>query len=274
MPAKPAVASIAAAAGRRMRRAGTAMRAFRPSPVITLTLALVLGGAGGAGAATGGNFILGKANSETSTATLSNPKGTPLKLVAPFGTPPLRVNKTDAEIPNLDAQFAGGFTGDQMVNIGGDGLAKNSPIGFDAKMIASTGPLPAGIYYVSASAQLFINTGGGGTGPTSFCRISTGSSPGSAFGFGAVDQPSGNVQIAMTTAVAITLNDTIQEWCATDVGVGGTAVQAGITAIRMAFSEGDPPARANSPLKQTLPGHGRGTSGSRRHPAVDLSERH
>lgn len=243
---KPAVADTSAAAGRRMRRAGAAVRALRPSPVITLTLALVLGGAGGAGAATGGNFILGKANTETSTATLSNANGTPLKLVAPFGTPPFRVSKTDAEVPNLDAQFAGGFTGDQMANIGGDGLAQNSPIGFDPKMIASTGPLPAGIYYVTASAHLFINSGGGGTGPTSFCRISTGSSPGAAFGEGAVDQPSGNVQIAMTTAVAISLNDTIQEWCGTDVGAGGAAEQAGITAIRIAFSEGDPPARAGS----------------------------
>jgi len=247
MPAKPAMASIAAAAGRRIRRAGAAVRAFRPSPVITLALALVLGGAGGAGAATGRNFILGKANSETSTATLSNSKGTALKLVAPFGTPPLRVNKTDAEIPNFDAQFTGGFTGNQMANIGGDGLTQNSiPIGFDFKMITSTGPLPAGIYYVTAAAELFINSGGGGTGPTSFCRISTGSSPGSAFGFGAVDQE-GHAQIAMTTAVAITADDTLQEWCGTDVGAGGEVQQADITAIRIAFSEGDPPARARAP---------------------------
>jgi len=242
-----------------MRRASAAVRAFRPSPVITLTLALVLGSAGGAGAATGGTFILGKANSETSTATLSNSKGTPLKLIAPFGTPPFRVSKTDAEVPNLDAQFAGGFTGDQMVNIGGDGLTQGpTPLGFNYKEIASTGPLPAGTYYVTGSAELFVVSGGEAT--TSGCRISTGSNPGAFFGQGAVDQL-GYAQIAMTTAVAISLDDTIQEWCATDAGQGSEVSAAGLTAIRIAFSEGDPPARAGTPVKQARPEAGASLAG-------------
>jgi len=84
------MASVAAAARRRMRRAGAAVRAFRPSHLITLTLAVVLGSAGGAGAATGGSFILGKANTETSMATLSNSKGIPLSLSAPSGKAPSR----------------------------------------------------------------------------------------------------------------------------------------------------------------------------------------
>jgi hypothetical protein len=257
MKPSPAMLRTAAAAARRTRRACAAARRFRPAPLITLSLALVLGGVGGAGAATGGNFLLGKANTETNTATLSNSKGTALKLVAPFGTPPLRVNKTDAEIPNLDAQFAGGYTGEQMVNIGGDGLNRNAaPLDSDYQMYASTGPLPAGIYYVTADAMLFINIGG--TSTFSDCRISTASNPASFFGEGAVDQQF-DAQIAMTTAVKITSDDSFQEWCSTLDGVGSEVERADITAIRVAFSEGDPPLRAGTSVKHTVPG----TSASR-----------
>jgi len=224
------------------------MRFFNPAQIITLALALVLGGAGGAAAANGAPFILGKANSETSTATLSNSKGTPLSLSAPSGSTPLAVNRSTL-VKNLNAQYINGFTSGQLAVLGGEMYTPpgtNTPINATGKLMVTTGPLPAGIYYVTAAAELFINSGGGGTGPTSFCRISTGSSPGSAFGFGAVDQE-GHAQIAMTTAVAITADDTLQEWCGTDVGAGGEVQQADITAIRIAFSEGDPPARARAP---------------------------
>jgi hypothetical protein len=50
-------------------------------------LALALGAGGGAATATGGNFILGETNTETTTATLSNTKGSapdqPCSLVVP-----------------------------------------------------------------------------------------------------------------------------------------------------------------------------------------------
>ncbi len=63
--------------------------------------ALVLG-SGTAYAATGGKFIIGKANSETSTTTLSNSRGTALALNSKAGTPPLKVNRT-TKVPNLNA---------------------------------------------------------------------------------------------------------------------------------------------------------------------------
>ena len=64
----------------RARRLRAALRSLRPSSVVAVTLALVFGGTTMADAANGGNFLLGKANIETATATLTNTQGTPLKL--------------------------------------------------------------------------------------------------------------------------------------------------------------------------------------------------
>src|SRR6478736_2218291 len=52
--------------------------------------ATLLGGA--AYAANGGSFLLGRSNTETATAALTNTAGSPLSLVAKAGYAPLRVN--------------------------------------------------------------------------------------------------------------------------------------------------------------------------------------
>jgi len=57
---------------------------------VAVTVSLLIGGAGFADAATSGNFLLGKANKETSTASLANSRGTPLALSAPAGKAPSR----------------------------------------------------------------------------------------------------------------------------------------------------------------------------------------
>lgn len=62
-----------------------AVRSLSPAAV-AVTLALAVGGAGIADAATGGAFILGRSNKETSAATLANSRGTPLALSAPART--------------------------------------------------------------------------------------------------------------------------------------------------------------------------------------------
>ena len=229
------------------RRFRAAMRYLNPTPVVTLALALVIGGAGGAAAANGGNFLLGKANTETAPATLSNTKGTPLKLTAPFGTPPLTVNKTDAQINNLDAQFTGGYTGNQMANLGGDGFTTTESLFSPLAMVAETDPLPAGTYYVTATAWLDVapdDTGGS-------CWIAKGSDPSTALNLGSEDR-TGEITLAETAAASMTVNDTLQEWCE----VGGTSnsvlASAGITAIRIAFSLGTPPGRAGVPVRTAL----------------------
>ncbi len=85
------------------------LRTLAPSFVAGLVGAVVgvslLGGA--AYAATGGSFLLGRANVETTTATLTNTRGTPLSLVAKAGTPALKVSNA-VKIPNLNADRLNG----------------------------------------------------------------------------------------------------------------------------------------------------------------------
>jgi hypothetical protein len=137
------------AGARRCRlRVGAAIRSLSPSGVVVVTLALIVGGSGLASAATGGDFILGRANHETTTAALANSRGTPLSLAAPAGRAPLAVNRTGM-VKNLNAQYTGGLTAAQLRATGGDGFTlagADTPIDSKGEVVVSTGPLPAGIY--------------------------------------------------------------------------------------------------------------------------------
>jgi hypothetical protein len=222
------------------RRLRTALRSLHPANVVTLALALVLGAGGGAAAATGGNFVLGKANTETTTATLSNSQGTPLKLSAPAGTAPLAVNRT-ALVPNLNAQYLSGFTFDQLAVQGGDGYTRPgtaTPIDFNGEKVVSTGNLSPGTYYVNATAALDVAAGD----VQGSCFIVKGSDPTSVINAGG-EYREGSVEAAETAAIAVTGGDTIQEWCETNGFNGSTAGDAGITAIRVLFFSGTPGAR-------------------------------
>jgi hypothetical protein len=82
----------------------------RPSAALVISLIALLFAMGGtAVAATGGNFILGKANTATSTSTLTNTKGTALSLSSTSTTPPLRVSN-GVQVPNLNASKLDGKT--------------------------------------------------------------------------------------------------------------------------------------------------------------------
>lgn len=70
-------------------------------------MALVLG-SGSAYAATGGTFILGKANTAGATTVLSNTRGTALTLNSTAGTPSLKVNRT-TKVANLNADLVDGL---------------------------------------------------------------------------------------------------------------------------------------------------------------------
>jgi hypothetical protein len=88
----------------------------RPSPAMFVAVtALVVAMSGTAVAATGGEFILGKANNATSVTSLSNTKGTALALSAPDGKPPLTVSNStqvaDLNASLLDGNPAGAFLG-------------------------------------------------------------------------------------------------------------------------------------------------------------------
>jgi hypothetical protein len=214
-----------------------------PVAVIGTTLLMVIGGVGIADAATGGNFLLGKSNSESSTASLSNTKGTPLSLSAPKNTAPLAVNRSTM-VKNLNANFVGGLSATDLKPTGGDDFTQvdaNIDIpALSAVTAAQTGKLAAGTYYVFASATVELATGNTAT----ICEIvrannvnhilSQGGESGGPF-----------VQAAETVAVKVKNNERLAERCFVEGTSEGTSTvyDAGITAIRVLSSSGTKPVR-------------------------------
>lgn len=236
------------------RHCRTALRSLSPASVVAVTLALVLGGATIAAAANGGTFLLGKANSETATASLTNTTGTPLKLSAPAGKAPLAVTQ-NVMVNNLNAQFTGGLPASQLQVTGGDGIV---PIDSGVSMsqgfseITSTGALPAGTYYVNTSAAIFVEPGDGGA----VCFIGRASAQQSAIQ-DAGNDIEGNVDLAVAAVASITAGDSFQLWCAVRGNNGSFLDNAVITAIRVLSSHGSPPARTGRPIGALLPGAAR-----------------
>ena len=218
-----------------------AMRALSPA-ALALTIGVVLGGAGLADAATGGNLILGKANHETSTASLTNSKGTPLKLSAPGHHAPLSVNQK-VMVKNLNAQYVGGISASALQASGGDGYTTpttDTPV-FDLTEVASTGPLAAGTYYVTGSALMEVAAGD----DEAFCGIAKSSSA-TILQWGGVSVPVSTstqwLTSAETLAVNVTSGDTLQEWCEAFSTTDSFVYNASVTAIRIHSSSGTTPA--------------------------------
>jgi hypothetical protein len=245
-----------AAAGRRRARRSLnasfgAVRSLRPSALIAVTLAVILGGASLADAATGGNFILGTANKEAGPASLISSAGTPLSLRAPSGDAPLAVSGTRM-VNNLNAQFTGGLTGGQLKSTGGDGfttLSTNIPVGMTAPvLVASTGHLPAGTYYVTATALLRVAAADN----FALCGIVKASDPSLFITDGGGD--TGFVTAAESAAVSVSAGDSVEEFCQTDGNNGSFVSDSGILAIRILASNGTQAARArNHQSNQLLP---------------------
>jgi len=220
------------------RRFARALRSLNPAAASALTLAFVIGSAGLADAATGGNFILGKANKETSTASLSSSKRTPLSLVAPSGTAPLAVNR-NVMVKNLNANYVSGLSAAQLKATGGDGIRTASiTIGPAQVEVAGTGALPAGTYYVTATAWMDLIAGDN----YGLCYIARGSASFTQLTTGGGNSPGGHLQAAETIAVTMKGGDRLQEWCYAGGSNGSAVINAGITAIRILSSSGTPPA--------------------------------
>jgi hypothetical protein len=110
--------------------------AHRASPATAIsTVALFIALSGTAYAATGGNFILGKANSAASLSSLTNSAGTALRLSSKAGTPPLSVNST-VQVPKLNASLLGG-----------------SPA---SSFVQGTGKVATGMYTLNGQSTAFI----------------------------------------------------------------------------------------------------------------------
>src|SRR4029077_20228686 len=211
--------------------------------VIALSLALVLGGVGMAGAATGAAFILGRSNSETSTAKLSDSRGTPLSLSAPKNKAPLAVNRS-VMVKNLNAQYLGGLSAASLKPTGGDGFdGSNISIASNAfTQVATTGPLAAGTYFVTATAQVHVRA----TNTGALCVLTLNNDTNHPLQEGG-ETGGSFVQAAETVAVSVPSKDTVQEWCTVQgTGVASVLQLAGITAIRVLSTSGTKPAHAGN----------------------------
>jgi hypothetical protein len=220
------------------RRVVKALRSLHPAAASALTLALLIGGAGLADAATGGNFILGKANKESTTASLASSRKTPLALVAPSGVAPLSVNRS-VMVKNLNASYVGGLNAAQLAT-GGDGIRTTSiAIAPTQVEVAGTGPLLPGTYYVTATAWVDLIAGDN----YGLCYVARGSAPFQQLATGGGNSSAGgHLQAAETLAVTVKARDRLQEWCYAGGSNGSAVINAGITAIRILSSSGGTPA--------------------------------
>lgn len=210
-------------------------RLIRPvSPLAAVAIvSLLFGGAGFADAATGGAFILGKPNSETTQSSLSDKHGTPLSLTAPRGDAPLAVNRT-VQVKNLNAEYVGGFRATQLAVTGGAGVTafdSSVSIGQTPSEVATTGSLRSGIYYVSASAELFINP----SDVDGACWIALRSNPDAQIAQSYV-AGQGDFPVAEVSAVRVTAGDTLQEVCDAGGNTGSSVFGPNIFAIRVVAS--------------------------------------
>jgi hypothetical protein len=214
----------------------------RRSPRLTaataVAVAVILGGAGVAGASNGRAFILGRHSSESSTATLAHSKGTPLSLSAPQHQAPLKVNR-NVEVKNLNSQYVGGLSAASLKTAGGTGsVAPNSDIqlGHDTfTKVARTGSIPAGTYYVQAAAEGDVSPGDTGV----HCTV--GDNSGNLYGGGG-GNGSSFVQATETLVLKLKHRGTFQEQClAEGSGSGTEIIDGGITALRIASSKGTAP---------------------------------
>jgi hypothetical protein len=224
-----------------LRRAGRAVGSLGPATV-AVAIALVIGAAGFADAATGGNFLLGDTNTESSTAVMTDTTGIPLSLNAPAGKSPFSVNST-TQVNRLNAQYVGGDSAAQLQSSGGAGITaegQDTAVVHSPTTVATTGALPAGTYYVSATALLYAG------GKPAYCQIDA--DPPS---LGGGDSP-GYTQAAETTVVTVPANARLSEQCYGS-GTAQFAYDAAIIAIRIdSSSTGTVPA---SVLPRGLPRH-------------------
>jgi hypothetical protein len=235
------VRACTSATARLGRRCAAAIRSLSPAAALALTLAVIFGGAGVADAATGGRLILGHANSATSTTSLSSSRSVPLSLSAPKGKAPLSVSR-NVMVKNLNAQLVGGLSAASLKLSGGDGFTQpNADIAISGDIftvVAATGQLKAGIYYVTASALVDLTTGD--TGATCVIEkkdnglggeLASGGGDGVNF-----------VQAAETVPVRVQNRAVLQELCLVQGSNEGTEViDAGIFAIRVLSTSGTKP---------------------------------
>jgi hypothetical protein len=185
---------------------------------------------GSASTGSGRGFVLGRANGETSAAALSDSRGTPLSLSAPKNKAPLAVSR-NVMVRNLNAQYVGGLSAGSLKLTGGSGFSPpNADIALlhnQGRVVAETGRLPAGTYYVTATALIDLTTGD----YLGQCALYDPDFVGGDIGG---SEGTNYVQAAEAMTVHLTASGAIEEDCyVSGTGDGSEAIDAGITAIRI-----------------------------------------
>ena len=138
----------------------------RPSPSLVISLvALVFSMSGTAYAATGGTFVLGKANAESSVSSLSNSRGTALNLSSAAGKPSLTINRS-VQIPNLNASELHGISAGGFIHGTGTSASKRVAItATGASALALTpGSALIGQCTGGTGGDLYLSLGNGASG--------------------------------------------------------------------------------------------------------------
>jgi hypothetical protein len=137
----------------------------RPSAATIISLVALFFAMGGtAVAATGGNFILGKANTATSVSSLTNTKGTALSLSSTATTPPLKVSNS-VQVPNLNASELDGQTSSAFLPATGTAVNSSELGGQPASaFLPATGTAANSSELGGTPASGYMHGGGNTTG--------------------------------------------------------------------------------------------------------------
>ena len=125
-------------------------------------LALFIAMSGTAYATTGGTFVLGKRNTAGTVTRLSNPNGTPLKLVPRTGYAPLRVT-SGVRVANLNADRLDGLDASAFLRTAGKAANSETLDGLDSSAFLTA----------SSSSSFQKKLAGGAILARSFCPSGT-----------------------------------------------------------------------------------------------------
>lgn len=185
------------------------LRLHRPSAGTVISLVALFFAMGGtAVAATGGTFILGKANTAASVSSLSNTKGTALSLSSTATTPPLKVSNA-VQVPNLNASELDGQTSGAFLPATGT-AANSSALGgipasgymqgggdtTGARLAVTGSASPALITIPDAILFAECDPSGTGTGAALFVQGNSGTAPGATVFWWNKDGVGGNISFA------------------------------------------------------------------------------
>jgi hypothetical protein len=147
----------------------------RPSPATLIALvALFFSMSGVAYAATGGNFILGKANSAKAVTSLTNKNGTALSLSSAAADPPLTVGNS-VQVPNLNASELDGESSSAFLPANGTAANSNELGGQSASaFLPANGTAANSIELGGTPASGYMQGGGTTAGSRSSLTGTTG----------------------------------------------------------------------------------------------------